>query len=398
MSNVLCNSGLLGEQVNRPTIINPGAQSGASTGWTVEAGNWFQTSVDPSARVQSPYFAGGNQPSSIQYQEIDLVTHMPRVASVADLNALLATFELSCWQSNYATNDPGSISIRFKDASRVTLETHTSSERYLNRYWRQSVLKRLIPVGTQYVDIRMIARRTSGTNNNANFDDFSCTVRPHDTAPIVISSNNRAWAGSGDNLLQVTHPSTALEGDLMVLTVCTRNKWLKDYHNLTGAGWAVAIGADMLSTSRNSPWTNAGNEQMAVFWKVATASEPATHDVGLLDAGTDYALGSLLIVRGIASPSVLAVTHTNSATVPSVEMKKGGIVVGAWCCSDSAFFVGNHTENYPFVGQSIIEPYGNVSQYVASFFSVEDGFTGDVAASGAKTTYACNTLVSFQPN
>ena len=378
------------------TIVNPDAQSG-TTGWTLREGGGaikLRSSSDPAARIQAPYFQMGSYDPSSYYQDIDLVAQIPEVNSVADLDALEGSFEYLAWQSNYATNDPGMLQLQFLDSGSAVIGTHIGCFKMLNRYWRKTKLERPIPAGTQYARLIMYGDRTSGSETNANFDDLEARFKTKSLRAIPCGEG-RAWAGNSDNILTITKPSGIQEGDLMVIHVVSRNKYITNYELMGNQGWNQVIGADMGSNWLTVPWTQSANEQSAVWWKVAGPSEPATWDVNLYDNGTDYAVGTFMAVRGIANPKVLDKSYGRSTYAPSVAMKKGGAVFAFYGNANGNSYVGNYTETYDFQGHVNIFSYGNACAFGAILTDTIDGDTGDVTASGASTAYCCHGMVSF---
>jgi hypothetical protein len=162
------------------TMVNPGAETGDTTGWTFETGNMdvFPYSTLPTHTGLYSFYAG-NQALCIGRQRIAV----PSGADAA-IDAGNAWVKARVWQANNdGMQDPGGIGIRTLDASSTQLsETYsgiavTPLGNAAGRYpWWPRAFEVAAPNATRNVDILFKSTRTDGTNNDTYADDFSMAI------------------------------------------------------------------------------------------------------------------------------------------------------------------------------------------------------------------------------
>jgi hypothetical protein len=129
----------------------------------------------------------------------------------------------------------------------------------------------------------------------------SCTAV---AAPVF-----RAASGaSGNNSVYLTTPVGVVAGDVLVAHVSNRDNWPLP----TPAGWTLV--------RRDS---NGAQLQAAVFWRLATASEPAGVTFTLTGASNSQIVGGILAYSGVSTTNPVDVSAANTgtgttATTPSV--------------------------------------------------------------------------------
>ena len=166
------------------TITNPGAETGDASGWTNEVGAIGVRGANPAAHNGSWYFTGGAVVQSIARQRFNIATVTG--LSTTDIDTAAAAGNLwarvNWWQNNYDNSDPGSMGIRMLDGTPTQLsltysglvaivQTGTSGG---NRFELRG-LPVLVPSGARNIDAVIRNDRTSGTNNDAYFDDITLT-------------------------------------------------------------------------------------------------------------------------------------------------------------------------------------------------------------------------------
>lgn len=150
-------------------IVNPGAETGDTTGWTATSGSVDVRDSNPAPHTGSWYFTGGSSPVSRIDQSIDL-----SVFDTAKIDAGNASVEVTWWQTSFAGDDIGRIELYFFEADNFTSTgSDTSADIIAPTVWTERTITAAIPANTRHMTIRIYADRTAGTNNDAYFDDIS---------------------------------------------------------------------------------------------------------------------------------------------------------------------------------------------------------------------------------
>jgi hypothetical protein len=129
----------------------------------------------------------------------------------------------------------------------------------------------------------------------------TCTAVP---GPVYRA----ATGASGVNSVYLTTPAGIAAGDLLIAHVSNRDSWPMP----TPAGWTLI--------RRDS---NGTQVQAAVFWRVATASEPAGVTFALTGSSTTELVGGILAYSGVSTTSPVNASGVSTgsgatATTPSV--------------------------------------------------------------------------------
>lgn len=166
-----------------PVLTNPGAEAGNTSGWTVEQGSFGVRSASPAPYAGSWYFDGGTALFVVR-QRVDLIA-LGWTAAELDSGTLGA--QIAAQMAGFdGVNDPGSIGLRYLNSAQATLAEYYSPEYTTNQVWVARSFARPMPVGTRYVDLLLKGRRTSGTNNDAYFDDVSCITGTYSGLPSTL--------------------------------------------------------------------------------------------------------------------------------------------------------------------------------------------------------------------
>jgi hypothetical protein len=153
------------------TLTNPGAETGNTTGWTNELGALGVNSSGPDAYDGTYYFYGGTSAETRARQRVDIVA---AGLDSGDIDNGRSYADLSAWMAGFPVDtDQGEIGIRFLNAAQATISTVYSGLVNRTDTWVLVNLRNNIPVGTRYIDVLLHAKRFSGTNNDAYFDDIN---------------------------------------------------------------------------------------------------------------------------------------------------------------------------------------------------------------------------------
>ncbi len=159
------------------TITNPGAESGATTGWTSEVGASAQRATNPVPYEGSQYFTGGVVVQTIMRQRFVLTTLTGLSTATLDAATMWAHAK---WQmANFdAVNDTGSCGIRFLNGTPTQIAIQYGGLIAVSPAvtWVQQGVSLTKPTLSRNIDILFRADRTSGTNNDCYFDAIEMTV------------------------------------------------------------------------------------------------------------------------------------------------------------------------------------------------------------------------------
>lgn len=152
-------------------IVNPGAETGDTTGWTNETGTMTVRDASPSPRYGSYYFMGGTSDPCVAYQRFDLVNDFG--FSETEIDAGEVQLRLRWSQCTYSSSDPMQMGLRVLDASETEIDITTSPldhTRY-NQNWYEFAMDVIVTTSGRYVDIYYKGDRTAGTNNDGYWDN-----------------------------------------------------------------------------------------------------------------------------------------------------------------------------------------------------------------------------------
>ncbi|AMO77995.1 hypothetical protein [Pseudomonas citronellolis] len=164
------------------TLVNPGAETGDTTGWTVESGGMTVRQANPLPFEGAYYFTGGSFASSVSKQRLDLVA---QGLSTSDLDTGTMWAKIRWRQAAYDNNDPGGMGIRMLNGAAETISTTYSPLAYTlggngaagAGPWFPRSYPVTLPTLTRSVDALYNASgRTSGTANDHYVDNITVTI------------------------------------------------------------------------------------------------------------------------------------------------------------------------------------------------------------------------------
>ncbi|MEW6127269.1 MAG: PKD domain-containing protein, partial [Acidobacteriota bacterium] len=142
--------------------------------WNAISGSWTQATAGtnglPEAQHGLTYFYAGNAVSAELIQDVNV---SPFAASIA---AGAQEFEFKGFARNADENptDEPRVIIEYRDATNTTtLFTATINPQPIANDWGEVTDRRVAPVGTGWIRVRLIATRQSGATNDAYFDGLS---------------------------------------------------------------------------------------------------------------------------------------------------------------------------------------------------------------------------------
>ena len=161
-------------------IFNPGndlaLDNGEIAGWEEIVGtNWTTRSVQPSPEDGSAYFFAGAGATAELSQTINVSAY----GGAIDLG--IQQFDFSGYISSYRTGgDTSRFIVDYQDASGTVLDSYDSGAIYapynVGDAWDLLTDSRLAASGTRQIEIRLIADRFTGTNNDGYFDSLELTT------------------------------------------------------------------------------------------------------------------------------------------------------------------------------------------------------------------------------
>ncbi|MBL7077298.1 MAG: hypothetical protein ISS31_07490 [Kiritimatiellae bacterium] len=183
-------------------------------GWTEVVGStWTQRSASPSPQAGGYYFNPGAGASHELAQTVDVSAYS------APIDAGLQRFDFSGYVSGW--KDPGDTSrivLEFEDASAVVLGSWDSGAIY-NPYdedptWQQLTHSQFAPAGTRQIQIRLIAVRNAGTNNDGYFDSLELdAIQTPIAARVDVEGRTSNPPSSVTILNQTTGANLWVSGD-----------------------------------------------------------------------------------------------------------------------------------------------------------------------------------------
>jgi glycerophosphoryl diester phosphodiesterase len=261
------------------------------TGWTGVVGDtWTQRSESPSPQDGAAYFNPGAGASHELAQIVDVSAY------ATDIDAGTQQFDfsgfVSGWSKNGTSNsdaDTAQIILEFESASGGVLgtwESVTDSYNYWNDGWVQLTHSQLAPINTRKIEVRLLAVRNDGTNNDGYFDSLELTTTRASGSIIQFngmsgSNNGDIPAGFGSNLSSNTPGATVTDGGTpgIALTWAGGGAW--DLHGSGNAYWA-ALDADGPSGSTPTvAQMEDGNLPVYIDFTVADGSQLILNSVDL---------------------------------------------------------------------------------------------------------------------
>jgi hypothetical protein len=161
-------------------IFNPGNElaldNGEIAGWEeITGSNWTQRSANPAPEDGTAYFF----PAAAAIAELSQTINVSAYGGAIDLG--IQQFDFSGYISSYLSGgDTSQIIIDYLDASGSVLESYDSGAIYApfdeGTAWDLLTDSRLAIAGTRQIEVRLLAARNTGTNNDGYFDSLSLTT------------------------------------------------------------------------------------------------------------------------------------------------------------------------------------------------------------------------------
>lgn len=183
-------------------LVNPGAESGSISGWTVGGtsnpgvdNGSFDTGINP--HTGSFDFYGHTGALGTLSQTVALVGNQGLTAAAID--AGLTTANVGFWEqglSQGTPSDDGSVTLTFLDATSTALGSASTPEVDSHSgAWQSFAGGYAIPVGTRSIVYTMNFIRYNGSDNDSFLDDNSLTVTA--SVAAVPEPGGLALAGLG---------------------------------------------------------------------------------------------------------------------------------------------------------------------------------------------------------
>lgn len=177
-------------------IFNPGndlaLDNGEIAGWEEIVGtNWTTRSTQPNPEDGSAYFFPGRGATAELSQTINVSAY----GGAIDLG--IQQFDFSGYISSYLSGgDTSQIIVEYQDASGAVLDSYDSGAIYapynVGDAWDLLTDSRLAASGTRQIEIRLLANRFTGTNNDGYFDSLELTTfavpEPSSTALLGLGA------------------------------------------------------------------------------------------------------------------------------------------------------------------------------------------------------------------
>ena len=152
------------------TIANHDAETGDTSGWTVETGAFAVRSSNPApAQGQYYFFAGAGPYARMASSVIDVIADGVIAAKV---DAGQMSVRVDALQNSFAGSDQGRVGVRFLDASDALISESWGASRAPTN-WMDIIEVFAYPVGTRSIQVLLDGTRAAGTNNDAYFDMIS---------------------------------------------------------------------------------------------------------------------------------------------------------------------------------------------------------------------------------
>lgn len=220
-------------------VVNPSAENGApdGNGWTAVAGGstcyggsgWRmpgnQTGY-PNATTGSYFFNPGCGGVTGNVYELRQDVNVSAYAGAVDANAYNVAFSGYLHSFAQSPADEAAITVEYRNATNtVVLGSHSTGYTTYTSGWTLYSRSQVVPSGTRFIRIRLLARSTNGNAIDAYFDDIS--LSGHSTLPVSLLDFTAA-AQNGKVRLSW---KTANE---------TNNKGFQVLRSTDGTNWAEA--------------------------------------------------------------------------------------------------------------------------------------------------------------
>jgi RHS repeat-associated protein len=199
------------------TLINPGAETGDMTGWTVTLGAFTTRTSGPNPSEGSYYFYGGEDvPESRMHQD---VTILP--GNIAEVDAGQRAVRIAWMHSTYQGRAHGTVIVRFLDGSDQLIGDEWEYLRSDAATWTARSIAVDIPPLTRKMRIELRAIRFDTIGNHSYFDDLSLGLEGRDSVRIPLSVQNgdaevgdlTGWTSETGNFQVKTSDPRPAQGD-----------------------------------------------------------------------------------------------------------------------------------------------------------------------------------------
>jgi hypothetical protein len=250
--------------------------------------------------------------------------------------------------------------------------TWTASIRYLHQYLPDS----LIESGNNEVD--MIYHLNDNVDNEPDSSANTPGLNRCDNgAPIV--NKIQSQTGTGNPTATVTFSPTPTQGNLLVAIAATRtgNSGATTASVVTGTGWIKAV--------ENYYYTAGEKRGLAIFYKIAGASEAASIGVQWNNGGTD----TNLIIQEFSVNQGGTFTYDVSASGNSASSSVTSLATGTTAQSASAnsFVVTGLMTRDNTSAESWSNSVGNNQHWQGGTITINTGYKSD-SVQGAKSSTA----------
>lgn len=184
-------------------VINPGAETGDTTGWTPsDAANFASINTIevgfPGPKTGSRYFTFGTAVAgSTAYQDLTIPSEHE-----AQVDTGLVSFNLTVWRNSYDGELHRQIIIAY-DGSNVELDRFEPIPATTSNYvWVQRVQFLRLPSGTRKVRVIMEGTTRGGSYLDAFFDGVRCWLENY--TGTITSYNNTGGKGDRSGVITVT--------------------------------------------------------------------------------------------------------------------------------------------------------------------------------------------------
>jgi hypothetical protein len=161
-------------------LVNPGAETGTTDGWTMTGGGFTAITANTSPHTVTPMmgtyvFVASSNSSPKMFQVIDLSTFETEI----DAGTAFAKMEAYA-ADTWTKGESPYLYIEFRDAagSRISVATTSAPPRSLGSgSWRYLDVASRMPPSTRSMALTLWAARADGTVNNVAFDDVRAFIR-----------------------------------------------------------------------------------------------------------------------------------------------------------------------------------------------------------------------------
>ncbi|MDJ0947097.1 MAG: DUF6531 domain-containing protein, partial [Kiloniellales bacterium] len=176
-------------------LVNPDAETGDISGWTLTLGQFQTSTMEPDPIQGSYFFFGGTVAKSVMHQDVALPA-----ATWGDVDSGGWQARLVWQQSSWVQRDRGSAAFIFLDAANQQIGPRRESTRAApSTSWEQREIRVFVPPLTRSIRLELTSQRSAGTSNDGNLDAFELNlVQPSGTGlrQSLLLVNGNAEAGT----------------------------------------------------------------------------------------------------------------------------------------------------------------------------------------------------------